>query len=164
MRMKDGNESWTPLIVLKESNPVDNAEYVLAQKINNEPAFAWWVPYTLGKRDVIVSSIDSRIKKRTHKYGIEIPTSHKEAIRLDTLNGNTLWADSHKLEMSNVGVAFEVLKPGDKAPTGWKKASGHLIYDVKMDFTQKIRWVKDGHQTPNPKTSCYAGVVSRESI
>ena len=30
VRMKDGNESWTPLRVLKESNPVDIAEYVLA--------------------------------------------------------------------------------------------------------------------------------------
>ena len=105
----------------------------------------WWVPYTLRKRDVIVSSIDSQIKKRTHKYGIEIPTSHKEEIRLDTLNGNTLWADSCKLDMSNVGVAFQVLKPGDKAPPGWKKASGHLIYDVKMDFTPKSRWLKEVH-------------------
>ena len=26
------------------------------------------------------------------------------------------------------------------------------------------RWVKDGHCTPDPKTSTYAGVVSRESI
>ena len=56
------------------------------------------------------------------------------------------------------------MKPGDKAPPVWKKASCHLIYDVKMDFTQKIRWVKDGHQKTNPKTSCYAGVVSCESI
>ena len=66
--------------------------------------------------------------------------------------------------MSNVGVTFEVLKPGDKAPPVWKKESGHLIYDVKMDFTRKSRRVKDSHRTPNPKTSCYAGVVSRESI
>ena len=49
---------------------------------------------------------------------------------MDTLNGNIIWADSRKLEMSNVGVAFEVLKPGDKAPLGWKKSSGHLIYGV----------------------------------
>ena len=83
---------------------------------------------------------------------------------MDTLNGNTLWAESRKLEMSNVGVVFEVLKPGDKAPTGWKKASGHLIYELKMDFTRKSRWVKDGHRTPNHKKSCYAGVVSCESI
>ena len=91
VRMKDGTENWTPLRLLKESNLVDIAEYVLAWKINNEPEFSWWVPYTLRKQDVIVSSIDSRIKNRTHKYGIEILTSHKEAISLDTLNGNTLW-------------------------------------------------------------------------
>ena len=64
---------------------------------------------------------------------------------MDTLNGNKLWADYRELEMSNLGIAFEVLKPGDKALSGWKKASGHLIYDVKTDFTQKRRWVKDGH-------------------
>ena len=46
VRMKDGTESWTSLRVLKESNHVDIAEYVLARKINNEPEFAWWVPYT----------------------------------------------------------------------------------------------------------------------
>ena len=32
-----------------------------------------------------------------------------------------------------------------------------------MDFTQKACWVKDGHRTPYPKESNYAGVVSRES-
>ena len=119
VRMKYGTKSWTPLRVLKESNPVDVAEYVLPRKINNDPAFTWWVPYTLRKRYVIVSSIDSRVKKRTHKYGIEIPTSHKEAIRLDNLNGNTIWLDSRKHEMSNVGVSFEILKPGDKSPPVW---------------------------------------------
>ena len=41
VRLKDGTESWTPLRVLKESNPVDIAEYVLARNINNDPAFAW---------------------------------------------------------------------------------------------------------------------------
>ena len=38
------------------------------------------------------------------------------------------------------------------------------MFDVKMDFTREARWVKDGHQTPHPETSSYAGVVSRESI
>ena len=70
VRMKDGNKSWTPLRVLKKPNPVDIVDYVLSLNINNDPAFSWWVPYTLRKRDFIISSIDSRIKKRTHKYGI----------------------------------------------------------------------------------------------
>ena len=83
---------------------------------------------------------------------------------MDTLNGNTIWVDSRKIEMSSVAVQFEILNPGDKASPGWKKASGRLIYDVKMYFTRKIIWIKDGHRTPNPKISCHAGVVSRESI
>ena len=33
-----------------------------------------------------------------------------------------------------------------------------------MDFTRKARWVKDGHRTPDPTTSAYAGVVSRDSV
>jgi hypothetical protein len=51
-----------------------------------------------------------------------------------------------------------------KAPPGWHKASGHLVFDVKMDFTRKARWVKDGHKTPDLATSSFAGVVSRDSI
>jgi Reverse transcriptase (RNA-dependent DNA polymerase) len=43
-------------------------------------------------------------------------------------------------------------------------AQGHLVYDVKIDFTRKARWVLDGHKTADPIGSSYAGVVSRESI
>ena len=45
-----------------------------------------------------------------------------------------------------------------------RKTSAHLLFDVKMDFTRKARWVKYGHRTPDPTTSAYAGVVSRESV
>ena len=41
---------------------------------------------------------------------------------------------------------------------------GHIIFDVKMDFTRKTRWVKDGHKTPDLETSSFAGVVSCDSI
>ena len=33
------------------------------------------------------------------------------------------------------------------------------MFDIKMDFTRKVKWVKDGHQNPDPGTSSYAGVV-----
>ena len=164
IKWKDGTMNWVPLSTLKESNPVDVADYVMARGLESEPAFAWWVPYTLRKRDVIVSAITSRVRKRSHKYGVAVPTSFQDAMRLDRENGDTLWADAHVMEMQNVGVAFEIQPDGTKAPPGWSKASGHLIWDVKMDFTRKARWVKDGHRTPDPKTSTYAGVVSRESI
>eukprot|EP00957_Ditylum_brightwellii_P040423 3059166-Ditylum_brightwellii.AAC.1 len=33
-----------------------------------------------------------------------------------------------------------------------------------MDFTRKARWVLDGHKTPDPDGSTYAGVVLRERV
>ena len=66
--------------------------------------------------------------------------------------------------MHNVSIAFELLEQGAKSPSGWKPSSSHIILDVKKDFTRKSRWVKDGHKTPDPSTSNYAGVVSRDSV
>jgi hypothetical protein len=80
------------------------------------------------------------------------------AKKLGRINGNSLWIDT-----LNVGVAFEVLEDDKSAPQGWAKASGHIIWDLKIDFTRKARWVLDGHKLPTPEGSTYAGVVSRES-
>jgi hypothetical protein len=71
---------------------------------------------------------------------------------------------AYEKEMSNVSIAFEILEDGEPAPSNYKKSSGHLIWDVKMDFTRKARWVKDGHKTADPVASNYAGVVSRDSV
>ena len=85
-------------------------------------------------------------------------------MQVDRKNGNTMWRDALALEMFNVGVAFEILEEGQSAPMGWKKASRHLISDVKMDFTRKARWVLDRHKMPDPIGSTFAGVVSGESV
>ena len=161
---RDGSRQWTDLKDLKESNPVEVAEYVVAHKLDDEAAFEWWVPFTLRKRDMVVSAVNSRCRRKSHKYGIEIPTSIDDAKRIDGENKNTFWTDALRKEMGNVGIAFEIQPQGARPPPGWTRASGHIIWDVKMDFTRKARWVKDGHRTPDATTSSYAGVVSRESI
>ena len=158
------SESWIALKDMKESHPVELAEFAKARNIADEPAFAWWIPYTLRKRAVILSKLKARILKTTHTYGIEIPTSVEHAFTLDRKNGNTLWRDGLAKEMTEVGIAFEVLPEDKNAPPAWRKVTGHLIWDLKMDFTRKARWVLDGHKTSNPITSTYAGVVSRESV
>ena len=43
----DGSKQWVDLKFLKESNPVQVGEYVIARGIENEPAFSWWVPYVM---------------------------------------------------------------------------------------------------------------------
>ena len=56
----DGTTSWARLADLKESNPIEVAEYAVANGIDKEPAFSWWVPYTHKKRERIFSAVDSR--------------------------------------------------------------------------------------------------------
>jgi len=74
----------------KELHPVETAEFAKAQDIADEPTFPWWVPYTLQKRDVILSKVKARIRKTTHKYGIKVPTGIEHTKKLDRENGNTL--------------------------------------------------------------------------
>ena len=61
VQWSDGSRQWIALRILKESNPVQVAEYAFARGLGDEPAFAWWIPYTLRKRDVIVSAVNSRL-------------------------------------------------------------------------------------------------------
>ena len=90
VKWSDGTKSWIDLKVLKESNPVDVAEFSIARGIDDEPAFSWWVPYTMKKRKAIISAITARARKVSHKYGIEIPTGVENAKDLDARTGNCI--------------------------------------------------------------------------
>ena len=65
---KDGTTTWVRLADLKESNPVEVAECAVARGIDEEPAFVWWVPCTLKRRERIIKAVNSRYLKRTHKF------------------------------------------------------------------------------------------------
>ena len=116
VKWRDQSESWVKLSELKESHPVETAEFAKSRGIDNEPGFAWWVPHTLKKRNTIISAMKVRLRKTTHKYGIKIPTSVDHAMETDRKNENTMWKDVLALEMFNVGVAFEILEEGQMAP------------------------------------------------
>ena len=45
--MEGGLTSWITLKSLKETNPVEVAEYAVDNKIDEEPAFDWWVHHVL---------------------------------------------------------------------------------------------------------------------
>jgi hypothetical protein len=151
----------------KDSYPVQVAEYAIAAGIDKQPAFAWWVPFTIKKRQQIVSKIKSKYWIRTHKFGIKIPKSVQEALAFDKENGDTLWWDAICTEMKNVRPAFEEWsKPLSDIPIGYQEFRCHLIFDVKMgeNFRRKARFVAGGHTTDVPSTLTYASVVSRDSV
>ena len=165
---KDGSTTWEKLSDLKESHPVITAEYAVSQSLEFEPAFNWWVPFTLKKRNRIISLVkkrNARYLKRDEKFGIKVPKSVKEAYLIDEENGNTFWADAIAKEMKNVRVAFKILDDGEVVPRDHQWIRCHMIFDVKMeDFRRKARFVAGGHMTKAPATMTYASVVSRETV
>ena len=169
MKWKDGSETWVPLKDAKESFPVQIAEYSVQARIQEEPAFAWWVPYVFKKRSQIISKVKNKYWQRTHKYGIQLPKTIKEALVIDAKNGNTLWWDAIVLEMTNVKVAFKEYDgefTQDGKPKGYKFVSTHMVFDVKLgeNYRRKARLVADGHKTDVPTSITYSSVVSRDSV
>ncbi len=47
---------------------------------------------------------------------------------------------------------------------GFQEIKCHIVFDVKMDFTQKARFVAGGHTTVLPNSLTYSSVVSRENV
>ncbi len=119
--------------ILKEQIPVEIAEYAVTNDISKEPAFAWWVPWTLKKCDVILAAVNKRYWKRTHKFGIRIPHFVEEALQIDKENGDIRWADAMNKEMTNVMVAFKMIGEGTPAPPGYQTIKCHIVFHVKMD-------------------------------
>ena len=58
---------------------MDMAEYVVGNRISEESSFAWWVTYTLKKQDQIIAKVKAHLLKKSHKFGVEVPTSVEEA-------------------------------------------------------------------------------------
>jgi hypothetical protein len=87
----------------------------------------------LKKRQQIIAKVKSKYWTRTHKFGIRIPKSIKEARELDRQNGNTLWWDAILQEMANVRVAFELFDgEADDLPLCYQEVKYHFIFDIKM--------------------------------
>jgi Reverse transcriptase (RNA-dependent DNA polymerase) len=88
----------------------------------------------------------------------------KRALQIDAETNTTFWRDALSKEMSRREPVIDILEEGAKAPVGYNKVPGHVIFDVKMDFTRKACFVAGGHVTAPPATVTYASVVSRESV
>ncbi len=165
VRFKDRSEQWIKLKDLKESNPVELAEYAEANQLLDEPAFAWWAPWTLKQRTRLLKAMKKRYFRTTQKFGIEIPKTVKRALEIDKETGTTFWEEAIKKEMGVVMVAFDILPEGKKPPPGYSFIGCHMVFDVKQGTLQrKARFVADGSKTDVSDVPTYASVVSRESV
>ena len=61
VRWKDENETWMKLSEMKESYPIETAEYAISRGTDDEPAFLWWVGPTLKRRKAIITALKTRM-------------------------------------------------------------------------------------------------------
>ena len=55
---KDRTSTWERLADLKESYPIDVAQYAIDNGIDGEPAFSWWVPYMTKNKERILAAVN----------------------------------------------------------------------------------------------------------
>jgi hypothetical protein len=65
------------------------------------------VLHILRKRERIIQKVRTWYWKCTHKYGVELPKSVKQALAIDRNMGTSFWKDAIEKEMKNVLPAFE---------------------------------------------------------
>ena len=74
-----------------------------------------------------------------------MPKTVEEALAIDEETGTDFWRKEPLM-------------------IGFQEIRCHVIFDVKMDFTRKARFVAGGHTTDTPASITYSSVVSRDSV
>ena len=144
VQYRGGETEWLSLKLVKDSNPIEMAEYAVANGLQDNPAFSWWVRSVLKHRDWIISKVKSKYWKTTHMYGIRLPHSVEEALLLDKESGTDYWAKAIAKENKKVCVAWkamqhlmpeQVWRGEAKELIGYQEIKCHMIFAVKMDFS-----------------------------
>ena len=163
---KDSSSGWIDLKHLKDSSPIELAEYAVANWIQEEPAFKCWVSETLQTQNRIIGKVKKRYWKTSHKFGFGPPDFFQGALQIDNETGTDFWWQAIQYEMKKVviySLTPEQVRLEEMLYVDMQEIACHdMIFDVKMDLTQKARFVAGGHLTDTPATITYSSVASRD--
>jgi hypothetical protein len=127
---------------LKESNPIKVAKFAVANHLSEEPTYKWWVHKVLQQWNRIISKEKLRYWRMTHKFGIRLPHSIEEALKIDEETGTNFWRHAINKESRLLGRFMRITcqrRPGMVRLTillVTKRLAGcHMVFNVKMDFT-----------------------------
>ncbi|HEY9706866.1 MAG TPA: reverse transcriptase domain-containing protein, partial [Oculatellaceae cyanobacterium] len=163
-----GEETWEPLAWIADQDPITIAEYAKRHNLLDVPGWKRFKRYIENKKKYIraVRQINAIKKNATKiKFGIEVPRNYKDALRLDHLNGNSLWQNAIKTELDQIMGYQTFVDNGRTAPHGHKRNPVHFVFDVKFDLRRKARLVAGGHLTEEIYNDApYTGIASIKSI
>jgi hypothetical protein len=86
---QDGSTSWHPMTDIKYSKPVPLAKYAIENKLQDLPAFYWWVKYVIKNESRLIKAVKSCYSQRSHKFEIYVPKTVEEALKIDQETNTT---------------------------------------------------------------------------
>eukprot|EP00957_Ditylum_brightwellii_P007641 577508-Ditylum_brightwellii.AAC.1 len=90
VQFKDERLEWVKLKDFKAANPVELAEYNDVNHLADKPAFKWWVPHAIRKRNWIINKVKSKYWKVSHKLGIRLPKTVDKVLQIDRRQALTI--------------------------------------------------------------------------
>ena len=164
-----GEITWEPMYQIKDSDPISVAEYAAHNKLLDTPQWKWANRYNNTNKFVRLTqayktSTDYSLVK--YKYGIRVPRNRKDALYLDSVEGDQSWQKAIETEINQIldYNTFEILEHGKIPPSDHKCIPLSLVFDVKHDLRRKARLVAGGHLTDPPMEDIYSGVVTTDSV
>ena len=90
----------------------------MANKIMDEPNFAWWIKDILHHHDHIIHAIQSCYWQCTHKFCVCVPKTVLEALELDKDSNTDFWYKAVVKEKKNVMPTFKLLDENEMVQIG----------------------------------------------
>eukprot|EP00978_Attheya_sp_CCMP212_P035696 scaffold156893_cov59-Attheya_sp.AAC.1 len=158
-----GEKHWYPIDVIRMESPMVIVEYALQNRLVNQRHFKWITTFC-NNNDLESLILKAKLAGREPKikFGVQVPMSQKQAILLDSANGDKLWITAVEKELKQINdyETFQVLEKGDIMPEGYQLIPYHIVFDCKFDFRRKARLVAGGNFTEAPPPEdIYSGVV-----
>jgi hypothetical protein len=97
---------------LKEANPIKLSQYVVVNDLDEEVAFAWWVPNTLRRSKRVLKAMKKWYFRTNLKFGIKPPHTVERALQIDRETGTTYWKDALEKETKVMMTDFNILPEG----------------------------------------------------
>jgi hypothetical protein len=168
---EDGSETYEPLTTMAKADPLTCALHGKTHALLDTPG--WKSLKRIATQEVKFTRMVKQAKLSQarngpkYKFGILVPKENrKDALAIDTENGNKTWKLSMEAEVSQIDEydTFRDLGKGRPPPRDHQKIRVHFVYDVKHDLRLKSRLVAEGNLTAPPKDSVYSGVVTLRSL
>jgi Reverse transcriptase (RNA-dependent DNA polymerase) len=162
-----GDKSWVKMSDLRLHDPLLVLRYGLRHQITRKPGWEWVENFVNSDGELSQIIHAYKVSKEiSYKFGVQVPNSTQDALRLDSATEEKLWHKAIEAELQQINdyKTFRVLEENEPIPLGYKRIPYHCVYDVKFDGRRKCRLVAGGHRTDPPKEDIFSGVVSMEAV